>query len=564
MSSSPQLLASQSHDGSLVAVAVLPMTSRLTIQIYQVETRALKTTLTTGKAKTVARICFCGNDHVIVQTTDQSVLIWDLKRGGVVAHEITCDSDKSILTVTCHDSRIYLLVGVGASNNTNQKLQVHQYDPTSGRLLRKVKVGKREGPVVGLAVHQQSFLVRNGSPKEAFRVLNAETGAKLEKYKYKQKGGPGGIYTCRNLVVLPTLTSIALFDWNTKQWLEPLPGGKGPVRLWEQDQQVHIVVGSQAVYRFSSGKAELISKIQCHHPVALLPGSRDDMTAVLHNPTAKGGSLQVQTVEYNNNDDDKLTIQWQEPTKDMDDKDNNKTAKRSKESMVVLGPGQAGTESTTVSEGTQPRNKKRKISGDDSSNKKDDDEDMEEEDDNEGDKEAHDDDPTETIGVSIADRLEQLTRVMEEEDALDDMVDFNRHAPDGRIITHKENFGQTATTESLSELLTQALQGGNDGLLELALGVQDTQILQQTVEGLSDQSLNTLLTKLTTRLASKPLRVAELIVWFRAIVQTGRIRDPAQLLPLKNLVQERVSYFPQMLQLEGRLNSLKGLHLLDR
>ena len=156
------------------------------------------------------------------------------------------------------------------------------------------------------------------------------------------------------------------------------------------------------------------------------------------------------------------------------------------------------------------------------------------------------------------------SRVMEEEDALDDMVDFNRHAPDGRIITHKENFGQTATTESLSELLTQALQGGNDGLLELALGVQDTHILQQTVEGLSDQSLNTLLTKLTTRLASKPLRVAELIVWFRAIVQTGRIRDPAQLLPLKNLVQERVSYFPQMLQLEGRLNSLKGLHLLDR
>jgi U3 small nucleolar RNA-associated protein 5 len=289
--------------------------------------------------------------------------------------------------------------------------------------------------------------------------------------------------------------------------------------------------------------------------MALLPSGSKGLLAVLHNPRAPGNQSSLQLVSVPPGES--VTVPWPRPAEDKDDKETTLGRRRPNDSMTVLGPGQAGTESTNVSEG--PR-KRTKLSSSDENDQDDAMEDEEGGDDvAESDQEDPDTDPS--FGMSIADRLKQLTQVLEEEDAMADRMeaDFNRFAPDGSIITHKEHFSKTATTDSLSELLTQALRGGNDDLLELGLAVQDRHVLQESIQDLDDHCLNVLLTKLTTRLARRPHRASEMIAWFTAILSSGRIHEPGQLLPLKNLVQERVSTFPQMLQLEGRVNTIKCL-----
>jgi U3 small nucleolar RNA-associated protein 5 len=115
-----------------------------------------------------------------------------------------------------------------------------------------------------------------------------------------------------------------------------------------------------------------------------------------------------------------------------------------------------------------------------------------------------------------------------------------------------------ATTESLSNLLQQCLQSGDDTMLELSLTCRDRQIIQRSLQQLEPNLVSTLLTKLTSRLASKPNRAGDLALWIQLILTSGKIRNVQQLRPLRNLLHERVESFPHLLKLEGRLSVLQA------
>ena len=131
-------------------------------------------------------------------------------------------------------------------------------------------------------------------------------------------------------------------------------------------------------------------------------------------------------------------------------------------------------------------------------------------------------------------------------------------------MTRKDFVAKRATTESLTQLLTQALRGSDDGLLELALAVKDKKVMRQTMKRLDSYCVDILLTKLTYRLASKPQRAEELAAWLSLVLESGRVKQMGQLQPLKNLLQDRIDALPLLLQLQGRLSMVDAQKRLGK
>ena len=160
------------------------------------------------------------------------------------------------------------------------------------------------------------------------------------------------------------------------------------------------------------------------------------------------------------------------------------------------------------------------------------------------------------LEMSLADRLKQLTEVNDfvvDEDGGQSSLERLR-APTSR----KGFVAKRATTEALAGLLSQAMLGGDDGLLELALSVKDSNVLHETIKGLDSHCVDILLNKLTTRLASKPHRAEELALWLSCLLEIGRAEHQGQLHSLKNLLRDRVEAFPHLLRLEGRLSMVNA------
>jgi len=177
-------------------------------------------------------------------------------------------------------------------------------------------------------------------------------------------------------------------------------------------------------------------------------------------------------------------------------------------------------------------------------------------------------------GFTIAERLRSLQKAMghpddddedEDEDDDDHDVDDDQEETTDLIPTATNNKG-VVTTQSLSQLLEQALKGGDDTLLELALSspTSDERLIEESVQSLSDASMAQLLMALTSRLATKPSRAEALIPWFTALLECSRdgsgggIRSMRQWQALQNLLQERTSVFADLLQLDGRLSMMGG------
>ena len=156
-------------------------------------------------------------------------------------------------------------------------------------------------------------------------------------------------------------------------------------------------------------------------------------------------------------------------------------------------------------------------------------------------------------GPSIAERLQKLHEAFdaeqeEEDDSIDMAAAQEKAPPDFKA--------KKATTESLTQLLEQALQSSDDAMLELALQVRDTKVMQETCNNLPQEHLLNLLNALTSRLASKPARATFLQPWISAVLKTGHVRSMAHLQPLRNIIEERVAVFPALLKLEGRLGMI--------
>jgi len=228
---------------------------------------------------------------------------------------------------------------------------------------------------------------------------------------------------------------------------------------------------------------------------------------------------------------------------------------------TVLGPGEGGGEALGASD-ARVAVSKRARTGD---NEKDDDDFL-----------LPDDDAP---GTSIADRLrvlsEEMGRTDDDDDDDDDAPPLSSSRKVGKFKPEK-----VTTSDSLSALLRQSLSSNDDIRLDVALDVSNPKIIENSVASLLEEDENsndggngngdliiTLLSKLVTRIARRPGRAVTYGNWVRTVLVAltrsssrgggymgTREREVAsRLLPLRNLLNERVSCLPDLLRLEGRL-----------
>lgn len=553
------------------------------------------------------QLCFAGSDQLCSLVSHKMAPVWDVSRG-VVAYTIHA-SDNSNSNNENDDCRIVNLyastkyVFALMVNNQDKKLCVWQHEAATGKLIKKLKCGKREESSTACAMTVSSddatVAVRNGS---VLRLYQLENGAKLGKCKVKDSSTTDGnnnnnddakrrvpmvvFSKCNALVATSTNSGVTIFSVQTQKAV-------GTIYLSEEETNNHvegiviqrainsdddnndnddngsysILVQSSAtgggmytldVSSSSASKKTVLhqtSKLACAEKVvfALLSSSAPVTLVALYD--RQRHLTHLQPVDGLSKETTTTLAFPEEPKLDndndsdgMNDATATKNAKRKSSlnsNTAVLGPGQAGGESLQITDRLVVA-KKQKQSNDDSDG-------VDSDDDDDDDKEQ-----------SIAERLQRLMQEMQESDDDDD--------DDNQDSSTKIDFApKKATTESLHHLLTQALQSGDDTMLELALSVRDRRVLQQTLSSLEVSHMSVLLTKLTTRLASKPTRADDLSVWLRFVLQSDKLQQflaTAQnsnnssnhsshlLRPLRNLLQERVESFPHLLRLEGRLSLL--------
>jgi hypothetical protein len=194
---------------------------------------------------------------------------------------------------------------------------------------------------------------------------------------------------------------------------------------------------------------------------------------------------------------------------------------------------------------------------------------------------------------SISDRLAMLSSAMEQTDEETDFDDEEEDATKSKKAkrpSKKSIKSLTATSESLTTLLTQALSSNDSIQLNIALQVTDYRIVENTVKALqlldaqrTDAStegyIPMLMGHIVRRMARRHTLVTALTSWIKAILLTSSQISSRRLVggntalgaeeeermaregrelalklgPLRNFLNERVECFPQLLRLEGRL-----------
>jgi len=253
--------------------------------------------------------------------------------------------------------------------------------------------------------------------------------------------------------------------------------------------------------------------------------------------------------------------------KSLSSADKGKDGKKKRKSEVVLASGDQGREASSAMDLAQDSRKRTKRADDD-------------DDDGEGFEELEGDDKEQ----SIADRLALLSSAMEQTDEeTDDDEDDN----DGEEVKADQLRVRSATSETLTAILTQALSSNDSARLNVALQATDRRLVENTVRSLqaldagredADTTvagyLPTLMAHVVRRMVRRHSLAMPLGVWVRAIIaatahatmtsagagegNSGRMaregREMALSLgPLRNFLNERAECFPQLLRLEGRL-----------
>ena len=487
------------HDGSIGY-------TRLSIPLYQ-SSGAWQSTLTCSfeEDNAVQKLIFSSGTYLCALFLNGLVVVWNVERG-VVVH--TLKGDFLDITTTCgddDDAALYCLVG------DKKKLYVHEYSLDTGKVVRKIKCGK--GLDGKLAVSDTHIAVRQ---EGVVRCMSQKDGRKVGKCKVAEQGK---IAMQGSLIAAVTSSGVTLLSCETLEHV-------GEIFIKEQVHSVAIskdfliLVNTEStceLYEYNTSvpnnNEPLKPTTSMTFPESDMRGhfsdNKNELLTILRN---EQGEIHVQQVDIQ----DKNTIVIKIPTNQAEE-EMPSTAKRSHPmttTTTTLGPGQAGTEAMQVSD--RPIKKQKTVN-------------------------EHD--------ISIEERLKQLAQEMEADDDEEE---------EDEVVPQKSF---KATTESLSNLLQQSLQSGDDSMLELSLTVRDKRVIQLSLQELEPNLVSSLLTKLTTRLASKPNRAGDLALWIQLILTSGKIRNVYQLRPLRNLLHERVESFPHLLKLEGRLSVLAASSL---
>ena len=507
------------------------VTSILRVLLFQVESGSLQTTLThryKGEERLLSvdpiKLFFVTNSLLAVVSEDQ-LLVWDLNRG-VVAHCISAVAS-TIFHDACgrsEDLRLYVLVSVRESG----KIQIHQFNASTGKIERKIKAGKGGG-AFGLGVTKDYLVVRH---EDSIRVLADSNGKKVAKLDDLPgtEGAGLNLAVCQTLAATVSQGQIILCDLSSGQKLSSVTLDKTAVtsdsafKVWQCDKKTAIVQEGEKIYKISIGRGAVQKTWSCPLDSTVEVQTRSGHGSSVLSLLAKNGQYQLATAQLNGKDDE-LSLKWTNP--DLVDKKKDGKSKRKLSSQeTVVGPGHTGGDAV-ISEG--PSTKRSRVAPA-----------LEE-----------DDDGMDVEKDTVGARLQLLEKAVGDPDG--DMEEPKKPLPPPRERFHPKK----ATTASLRRMMDQALQSGEKKLLELALAVRDHRLLVQTCRGLSDMQAVKLLNALTTRLASKGSRAQHLCVWLSVLLKTGRIHSISHLQPLRNLVQGRVELFPDLLRLQGRLALVK-------
>jgi hypothetical protein len=297
--------------------------------------------------------------------------------------------------------------------------------------------------------------------------------------------------------------------------------------------------------------------------------------------TSSNATLPMQSISYDNDATKGTVTVGTELAEEIANEGDNKKKKRKAADSVALASGEQGNEASLAMDLTSKKARKGKeideVGGSDDG----DDFQIDNEDEEEGGEQ----------GQSIAERLALLSSAMEEseDDEEDGDGDDNEQGGNATAETKKSKFKlKSATSETLTTLLTQALTSNDAVQLNIALQVTDRRLVEATVRSLqaldaervqssSAGYMSTLMGHIVRRMARRHSLVVPLGVWVKAILAatqraaTSRALQPniggdaedhivkeareiaLKLGPLRNFLNERVECFPQLLRLDGRL-----------
>lgn len=548
---------------------------------------------------------------------------------------IVCDA-----ALTDDDDQLCVLVLFPSSGEGGGKCRVYQYDlaanaDSSSGLKRKIKVGSASAtngdqlPSFGVAVSSSSdkkgerlIAIRMN---DGLRICSYHSGEKISKATIPSSEGGASISSlqlsaCSRYLATATKNQIVVYKLGNDQDDEKKKSSLQIVSQFscKDDSAIShvelvkknnglIVLAFQPMAAtaslfscddgtsssFDSSLPPQLPKAQLRcdqggdsRNIALIHSAlhsrrpQEEILVLFQNIASKGSnaSLLMQSISYDDSTEGTVTV-GAELSAEIANEANNKK-KRKAASSVALAPGDQGNEASLAVDLTSKRARKEK-EGEGS-----------EEDD--GDFQIDDEDGDEggEQGQSIAERLALLSSAMAESD--DEEEDEEEDEEDGKdaAASKKSKFKlKSATSETLTTLLAQALSSNDSVQLNIALQVTDRRLVEGTVRSLQSldaermQSGETassagyvsmLMGHLVRRMARRHSLVVPLGVWVKAILAaTSRAattsalhpnrngveeqiakeaRDIAlKLGPLRNFLNERVECFPQLLRLEGRL-----------
>ena len=609
-----KLSTATSPNSCLVAIHVQPREAnpnRLIIKCYDshVSVGSLKFTLSANSnAKSfagthVTKLQFTSNECLLALISNGTILVFDLNRG---VHSQTIDATAStsngsgdVCAVTGKDHLVYTLVRIEG------KLFVFVFNlEKDGKFFKKIKgLGScDEDDRLGIAVYKEDMIaVCIGKVIKIKSLGNAETISKCKikskddgkdslenngsildfsvdgkmliacdrsgAYAFEVKGGNrvgsfkatdiNTVQICSNdetyiAAVVCNKSKVSLVEINTSNDKKSTLQTFATVTL----PASNVAAENSTIINdafFSSGK-KAKSEIMT---LELTPQGINNADVIMNKVTYKDASNKLQSGELY-----PTTIANEGGGESSKESEGSKKRK-SPSTNVVLGPGESGGEAMDLTDGTTV---KRPKTADDS-----DDEDYDNYFELEEDGEAE-----ETIAQKLALLSSELDRDTEDEEEL---LKIQDQASNKFIV-------KTATSESLSILLRQSLMANDDAQLEVALQVSDKGVIQNSIFGLANESLEggddngpngeiiiMLLTKLVTRLSRKPSRAQKLAFWVRIVLvaliskigssstmEMGKVEKEiaSRLGPLRNMLSERVESLPELLRLEGRLSLLNN------
>lgn len=170
--------------------------------------------------------------------------------------------------------------------------------------------------------------------------------------------------------------------------------------------------------------------------------------------------------------------------------------------------------------------------------------------------------------LSLEQRLEALSSSMSQLEDAADAGDAEFDATTGALVPTGNGSGSSAaaaaapTSDSMVTLIDQALQSGDDALLEQCLACTDADIVEASAQRLSTGRIVLFLRKLVAKFEKRPSRGALLTQWLSALLRHHTaylvtLPDLSyQLAGLSQMLEQRLGSYAKLTSLAGRLDLL--------